>query len=363
MPIPAQYIRLSCILGGTLLRGLPVALLLIALLCTAACRPKAGADNGPREIRWGTSAVGSSGHRALVNLAALLNREIPEIRITVLPMPGAIMGVRRYTASQLDGFYGSDIAFHELASGSSRFEGFEPERDVLQSFWAYTMETGFAIRRNDRDRLKSWSALESETVFTGPLPWDTRAHLERLLSVLGVEHDYVELDLGMAGTQLGSGAVAAVGVYTTGEREVAPWVAEMELGGELAVLNPSPAEQATIREAGIELISASPAAFETDVQVDELILSPFYYGFHLGADFSEETVYRMLITIEAHAAELAAADAVFSQIATDMPELQRRGIERSAGDARIHPGLARYLRECGVWDPAWDARVAEPAAR
>jgi len=26
----------------------------------------------------------------------------------------------------------------------------------------------------------------------------------------------------------------------------------------------------------------------------------------------------------------------------------------------IHPGLAKYMREKGVWDPKWDSRVAKP---
>ena len=41
-----------------------------------------------KEIPWGTSAVGSAGHKALVVLAELLNREMPKYRITVQPTPG-----------------------------------------------------------------------------------------------------------------------------------------------------------------------------------------------------------------------------------------------------------------------------------
>ncbi|MBI4195664.1 MAG: TRAP transporter substrate-binding protein, partial [Betaproteobacteria bacterium] len=44
-----------------------------------------------KEIPWGTAAVGSSGHRALVGLAEVLNREMPGYRITVQPATGAII--------------------------------------------------------------------------------------------------------------------------------------------------------------------------------------------------------------------------------------------------------------------------------
>ena len=50
----------------------------------------------PKDIKWGTGPVGSVGHKALVVLADLLNKEMPDYRITVLPMPGAVMTVKGY---------------------------------------------------------------------------------------------------------------------------------------------------------------------------------------------------------------------------------------------------------------------------
>jgi len=319
-------------------------------------------EGAPRtDIRWGTSAVGSSGHRALVGMAAILNRELDDLSITVLPMPGAIMGMRSYAMGDLDAYYGADIAFAEWATGSGRFTGFPPrmKRAPIQSFWAYTMEMGIAIDAANQDSIRSWSDLSGRPVFTGPRPWDTRAHLERVFSALGVEHRYIELDLGMAAPQLRSGTVDALGIYTTGEREVAPWVAEAELAADLVVLNPTPAEQETLRAAGFDLVSVTPRAFqEKGGAANEIVLSPFFYGFHLGSDYSEEVVYQILMLIEKHATELARADAVFSQLAGDMPALQRRGVASAQAHAEIHPGLARYMRERGVWNDTWDARIA-----
>lgn len=326
----------------------------------AGCAPT-DREGAPRtDIRWGTSAVGSSGHRALVGMAAVLNRELEDLSITVLPMPGAIMGMRHYAMGDLDAYYGADIAFAELATDSGRFAGFTPrmKRAPIQSFWAYTMEMGIAIDAANQDTIRNWSDLSGRPVFTGPRPWDTRAHLERVFSALGIEHRYVELDLGMAAPQLRSGTVEALGIYTTGERDVAPWVAEAELAADLVVLNPTPAEQETLRTAGFDLVTVTPRAFQEKSGVNEIVLSPFYYGFHLGSDYSEEVVYQILMLIEQHAAELARADAVFSQLVSDMPELQRRGVSSAQAHAEIHPGLARYMRERGVWNEAWNGRIA-----
>src|SRR3978361_1785937 len=78
-----------------------------------------------QDIRWGTPPVGTSGHKAGVALANLLNKEMPQFRISMLPTAGAIATVKGYATKELDGFYGSDVAFHELASDTGRFKGFQ----------------------------------------------------------------------------------------------------------------------------------------------------------------------------------------------------------------------------------------------
>src|SRR5918994_564683 len=78
-----------------------------------------------KEIPWGTSSVGSAGHKALVILADVLNCDMPKYRITVQPTPGAIVTVKGYATGQFEGYYGADIAFFELANDIKRFKGFK----------------------------------------------------------------------------------------------------------------------------------------------------------------------------------------------------------------------------------------------
>src|SRR5450755_2550079 len=95
-----------------------------------------------QDIRWGTPPVGTSGHKAGVALANLLNKEMPQYRISVLPTAGAIATVKGYATKELDGFYGSDVAFRELANDTDRFNGFKArvQRMPIQSFWSNTIE-------------------------------------------------------------------------------------------------------------------------------------------------------------------------------------------------------------------------------
>ncbi|HEX2256072.1 MAG TPA: TAXI family TRAP transporter solute-binding subunit [Afifellaceae bacterium] len=313
------------------------------------------------EIRWATSQVGSSGHRALVALATLLNREMEGYDITVLPTPGAAASVRGFAGGQFDGYYGADIAYHEIDQRGGRYRDFDPEagQQLVQSMWTFTLEIGLGISAADREQYSGWRDLNGQNVFTGPAPWDTRAALERAMAALDVGHEYLELDNSLAGSALQEGQIEAFSVYTTGGASPAPWVQEAMLTTDVAVLNPSEEEIADLSAAGIEVVRVPTDAFDTDVHVEEAVFVPIFYGFHVGLDVSEEDVYQMLTIVNEHAAELAESDAGFGQLAENVVEMQTRGIQASPESIQIHPGLARFLREQGAWNEAWDSRVAQ----
>ena len=314
-----------------------------------------------KDIRWGTSAVGSAGNKALVVLADVLNREMPKYRVAVLPTPGAIVSVKGYAAGKFDGYYGSDIAFYEMANDIKRFKGFKenPERPVVQSMWVFTTDMGMAVHVRDKDKYKSWHDLAGKALFTGMPPWDTRAQIERIFETLGIKYNYRQVDLSAAGSLLQSGRIDGFGLYTNGEATVSPWIAEASLATDWAVVNPSAAEIAKLKEAGISVIELKPAIFNRDIHADKAVLMPFYYGFHVGPEIPADDVYQMLKVVEKRAAELAKSDKAFAQIAQDMVGFQRRGIQASVKLVPIHPGLAKYMREKGAWDASWDARVAK----
>ena len=78
----------------------------------------------------------------------------------------------------------------------------------------------------------------------------------------------------------------------------------------------------------------------------------------MGLDVPEAEVYKMLTIIEKNAADLAKVDPTFTQIAKDMKGFQARGVTSSADLVPIHPGLAKWMREKGVWNAKWDSKIA-----
>ena len=335
------------------------ALALFAAGLMAACSTWGWAQ--VKELPWGTSSVGSAGHKSLIVLAEVLNREMPDYRVTVQPTPGAIVTVKGYATGQYEGYYGADIAFYELANDIKRFKGFKAsiKRQPVQSFWVYTVDMGTGIHVRNKDKIKNWHDLAGKAVFTGPLPWDTRAQLERAYEALGVKYVYRQVDLTTTGSLLQSGGIDGFALYTNSEASVPPWIAEASLAADWAALNPSADEIATLKKAGFAVIELKPDVFKRDTHTDKVVLLPFYYGFHVGLDMPEADVYRMLKVIEKNVAEMAKADAGYSQIAKDMAGFQRRGVTAAADLVPIHPGLAKYMREKGVWDAKWDSRIAK----
>lgn len=316
-----------------------------------------------KDLPWGTSTPGSSGHKAVVTLANMLNREMPKYRITVQPTPGAVVTVKGYATGQFLGYYGSDVAFYEMANDILRFKGFKSQikHQPVQSFWAFTIEVGTAIHVRDKDKIKQWRDLSGKRVFTGAPPWDVRAHLERAFKVLGVKHEYVPVDLSTAGSLLESGKLASFIIYTTAETAPSPWIVEASLTTDWAALNPTAEEIDILKKAGFSFVDVKPSAFKRDVHAKTVKLSPFFYGLHVGLEIPENDVYQMLTIIEKNAAEMAKVNGSFAQVKANMPEMQRRGVTSAVDYVPIHPGLAKYMRERGVWDAKWDSRIAKPS--
>jgi len=316
----------------------------------------------PKDIRWGTGPVGSVGHKALVVLADFLNKEMPNYRITVLPMPGAVMTVKGFATNEIDAFYGSDDSLREFAADTGRFKGFKAsvKRQPVQSMWIFTLDVGLAIKASNSDKIKNWGDLTGKKVFTGPLPFDTRLHLETALADVGVKHIYSQVDLSNAGSQLNSGTIEGMIVYYTGGVVPAPWLTEASLAVDWAGLNPSADELAKLKakNVAVEEVDADKIS-KKDIHVKKLTLLPFYWGFDIGMNMPAEDVYKMLSTIDKHADELAKLDGDFAQIAGGkLADFQVKALAQTADLVPIHPGLAKFLKEKGKWDPKWDSKIA-----
>jgi len=317
----------------------------------------------PKDIRWGTGPAGSSGGKALVVLANIINKAMPEYRITVLPTPGAVGTVKGFAMGEFDGYYGSDVALQEFHADTGRFKGFKAKmkRTPVQSLWTYTLDCGLAIRASDKDKLKSWGDLNGKPVFTGPAPFDTRKKDELALAALGIKHVYKEVALATAGSQLKNGTFDAMIIYAAGGKTPPPWLSQASLAVDWIALNPSAKEFATLKEKGFGPMQVPMSNIKkNDTSKQMVTLMPLFWGFDVGLNVPEDDMYKMLKVIEAHADELAKLDPSFRQIGGgNLAKFQHQALESTWNLVPIHPGLVKYLKEKGQWDAKWDGNIAK----
>jgi TRAP-type uncharacterized transport system substrate-binding protein len=157
-----------------------------------------------------------------------------------------------------------------------------------------------------------------------------------------------------------SGALDAMIVYYTGGVVPAPWLSQASLAVDWAGLNPSADELATLKKKGfaVEEIDAAKLG-KKDIHVKKLTLSPFYWGFDIGMNMPTDDVYKMLTIVDKNADNLAKLDGDFAQISGGkLAEFQTKALEQTWDLIPIHPGLAKFLKEKGKWNPKWDSKVA-----
>jgi uncharacterized protein len=352
-----------CLSARSLVASGLVATLFAAFTFALVGLSSSSALAAPKDIKWGTGPIGSSGGKALVVLAQVLNKAMPDYHIDVLPTPGAVTTVKGFATGEFDGYYGSDVAMKELKADTGRFKGFKShvKYQPVQSLWCYTLDVGLAINAADAKTIKSWKDLTGKNVYTGPLPFDTRKHLEAAMHAVGVQHIYKQVDLSTAGSQLKSGSIKAMIIYVAGGFTPPPWIAEASLAVDWMPLNPSPAEVAELQKKGFKLEEVPAANFhKAEMHVKEVTLLPFYWGFDVGAKYSTDDMVKMLDVIDQHANELAKADPSFRQIANGhLAQFEHDALESTWDLVPIHPGLAKWLKAKGKWDPKWDANVAK----
>ena len=317
----------------------------------------------PTDVKWGTGPAGSSGGKALVVLANILNKAMPNYRITVLPTPGAVGTVKGFATGEFDGFYGSDVALREFHADTGRFKGFKAQmkRMPVQSLWTYTLDCGLAIKASNSENFKSWADLAGKPVFTGPAPFDTRKKVENALAALGVKHIYKEVALSTAGSQLNNGTIEAMIIYAAGGKTPPPWLSQASLAVDWVAVNPSAKELTELREKGFGPVQVPASNFHRkDTSGKTVTLMPVFWGFDLGLNVPESDMYEMLKVIESHADELAKLDPSFEQIAGGhFAEFEHKALESTWDLAPIHPGLAKFLKEKGQWDNKWDSNIAK----
>ena len=270
--------------------------------------------------------------------------------------------MKSFLVGELESVYAAEPGFVKLYAFKKPFAGFEPnvKKMPVQAVWIYTMETHLLTLPEHKDKFRTWDDLNDKKIYMTKAGYMNHINIFRAMEdICGLDVTHVEVDMSKVADALRAGTIDATAAYTTALVSLASWIKVLDVATPLQGVNPTPAQIKKLTAAGFtpEKINMKKA-YTRDLGVDELYGVPFYFGQHFGLDFPEDGVYRILKALEKSAGDLAQLDAGFGPIEKDFAGFQIKGI-RSMPTVPIHPGLAKYLKEKGLWDSSWKIATDE----
>ena len=306
--------------------------------------------------RWGTSNPGAYGYRVSAFMSDFLRRGMPDYDVTVYPYVSTTANIKSFLVGELESTYSAEPGLRALYAFQKPFEGFEPnvKQMPVQSFWSYTMETHLLTLPENKDKFRTWQDLDGAKIYMTKAGYMNHINIFRAMEdICGLDVTHVEVDMSKVADALRAGTIDATAAYTTALVSLASWIKVLDVATPLQGVNPTPEQIKKLTAAGFapEKIDIKKA-YTRDLGADELYGVPFYFGYHHGIRFSAEAVYEALKVFEAGGKELTQLDPGFGPLAKDFAGFQVRGI-KSIPEIPVHPGLAKYLKEKGLWDPSW----------
>jgi TRAP-type uncharacterized transport system substrate-binding protein len=307
-------------------------------------------------LRWGTADPVSYYYKASAFIADFLRRGMPDYDLTIYPYVSTTANIKSFLVGDLEAVYVAEPGFRDLYSFIKAYKGFEPhiKKMPVQGVWLYTMETHILTLPENKDKFRTWDDLDGKKIYMTKAGYMNHINIFRAMeNICGLDVTHVEVDATKVADALRAGTIDATAVYTTATVSLASWIKMLDVATPLQGVNPTPAQIKKLTAAGFapEKIDMKKA-YTRDLGVDELYGVPFYFGQGFGLDLTEDGVYRILKALEESAADLAKLEAGFGPLSKDFAGFQARGI-RSIPEVPVHPGLAKYLKEKGLWDSSW----------
>jgi TRAP transporter TAXI family solute receptor len=307
-------------------------------------------------LRWGSSRAGSAGYVTLFGAAKIVNDRAKDIYIEAVPAGGSIASQRMMGKGELDGCYSGTWNLIDLYQNRGPYaktpypaSGVKP----YQTWYCYLVKL-FVITRADRSDIKHWGDLAGKKVNV-PIPGSAVFEIPKaaLVSVgLWDKIKVVDIAYTAIPDALKMGTIDAAFGYVNGDILI-PWMAETDSRVKIKVVTQSPQEAELIRtKAGVATGTLkTKKAFSQDVGAAEIKTINDIYGFHM-KNLSRDKGYEMFKILVENAKEVQKIHAMLAEYAEDPLGIHVSAID-SIPEIPVHPGVAKYLKEKGVWKNTW----------
>jgi len=305
----------------------------------------------------GTTGEGTTGYAAIGILSEIINRYAGnDIFMTPIAYTKSLVGLKAFDQKEVVSMFANSLQVEQVINKEGPFspDTYEWSKPYAQMMWMYDINIFFVIRKEDADKIKSWSDLANRPVFPHMRGSGGYEFVKAMFGPKGLNIwdtiDKKAFEYGHAADALKLGQVDAVCGYSTGG-QIVGWVQEVFARTDSVLLSPTPEEMRKIDKGFGYIFPAevSPEEFGQDVGLTSTVLLPSIGDIYIvDLDMPEETVYQAIKVVFEHAEEMAKSVVVWEKFAKDpwaynLPYL----VKYKKMGAPIHPGALRYFRELG----------------
>jgi len=334
-----------------------LALIVAALPFMAACaKPAPAPKPAPKPVEWRmvSGVEGTGGYACGTALSKLITDNVPGLTVYV-EAARAAAGMRYVSRGEVEICYTSPYILRAGYTGTDPFHE-EPLGEVkpYQGYWFYPIQLYFVVRA-DSD-MHTWDDMAGHKITTWRVATGIAPPMRDLLKAMGlwdkVDHKYVEEKLGA--DALSSGTVDAVMGWSIANQQIKAMV-DIDARVKCRVLTMSEEQKKFITEfPGVSFIEAAPeSAFKTqDIGLAKLPGVGIWYGYPYAPFADPDLAYQAVKAIFEHVDAMREISKLYHLWASDPKGTQISGIS-AIPDIPVHPGIARYYKEIGIWQPNW----------
>lgn len=341
---------------------LPAIMFVFSLVMVGIPKAVQAAEKEPIIIQWIAGREGTVGYAVGASKAMLLQEEIPHIfkKVDLRPL-GSLAGAKRIEQGVSEVSYTNAMAMYQQYNNLEYWAKHPtpPKRRILQGIWSYALTDYTAVPVKLADRIRSYDDLSGKRVFIGSPGATHFLAIKAVFDVLGLfdKIEYADLPYPEVGGAVAGGRLHAAVIYHTSPAIAPPsWVTELLSRQKMVILNLNASQVAKLKTGlegtGILVVETEIPDYVGSEKKGAVWGWEFYWGWALSPDLPEEYGYAIAKTIVEQSHKKGAATRHIEAFAKQPLKIITAGIA-TIPQIPVHPGVARYLKEKGVWKDAW----------
>lgn len=346
-------------LKSRLKRTMTVLVASLALTATALAIPAPVAAGDT--LIMNINREGTAGYAVGTSIAKTVSK-YSDLRISGIPYSSPVAGFRDAAEGECAIPYGSGVDLWQAFNAQGPYAKTPLKSKIYQGFYYFDANL-FWITRADRDDIKSLADINGKKVFPGKMGSGISEGFKYMLKALDIKMGKnVQMGYMDAASALKSGLVDVVGVYLVARAKAMPsWTKNIDSQVKIKIIEPSEAEVKKLTTElgkygiGFEKL-APPFKQDTGIKGKTTYMGVEWWGWHFGSEVKTDDAYTYVKTIFSPKAQAVfkKGHKFFAGITNPKfaREMQQKGIS-AVQSVPVHPGIAKYLKEIGIWQAEW----------